>query len=187
MQLRLPCEKLTELRQRIQLLLGCKNTTLREMQSIIVFLNFACQVVVPGRAFCRRLIDATCKAKKSWHKVWISVGMKKDLQVWLNFLDRYNGVSVMLDYFWTSNEALEFFSDSAGGTGSQKGFGIYFQGKWAQVSWPLDWANNDILRDITFLELVAIQLWGDQLKNKKVLFHIDNQSVVTILNNKSSK
>jgi hypothetical protein len=99
MELRLPCEKLTELRQRIKLLLGCKNTTLREIQSIIGLLNFACQVVAPGRAFCRRLIDATCKVKKSWHKVRISVGMKKHLQVWLNFLDSYNGVSVMLDHF----------------------------------------------------------------------------------------
>jgi hypothetical protein len=44
--------------------------------------------------------------------------------------------ALMLDHFWTSNEALEFYSDSAGGTGSQKGFGIYFQGKWAQGSWP---------------------------------------------------
>ena len=79
---------------------------MREIQSIIGLLNFACEVVVPGRAFCRRLIDATCKDKKSWHKVRISVGMKKDLQVWLNFLDSYNGVSVMLDHFWTSNEAL---------------------------------------------------------------------------------
>jgi hypothetical protein len=105
MELRLPCEKLTELKQRIKLLLDCKNTTLREIQSIIGLLNFACQVVVPGRAFCRRFIDATCKAEKSWHKVRISVGMK---QVWLNFLDSYNGVSVMLDHFWTSNEALEF-------------------------------------------------------------------------------
>ena len=68
--------------------------------------------------------------------------MKKGLQVWLNFLDSYNGVSVMLDHFWTSNEALEFYSDRAGGTGSQKGFGIYFQGKWAQGSWALDWAKK---------------------------------------------
>ena len=88
--------------------MGCKNTTLREIQSIIGLLNFACQVVVPGRPFCRRLIDATCKVKKSWHKVRISVSMKKDLQVWLNFLDRYNGVSVILDHFWTSNEVLNF-------------------------------------------------------------------------------
>jgi hypothetical protein len=153
MELRLPCEKLTELRQRIKLLLGCKNTTLREIQSIIGLINFACQVVVPGCAFCRRLVDVTCKVKKSWRKVRISVGMKKDLQVWLNFIDSYNGVSVMLDHFCTSNGALEFYSDSASGTGSQKDFGIYFQGKWAQGSWPLDWAKNDIFRDITFLEL----------------------------------
>jgi hypothetical protein len=98
MELRLTCEKLIELRQRIKLLLGCKNTTLREIQSIIGLLNFACQVVVPGRTFCRRLIDATCKVKKSWHKVRISV--------WLNFLDSYNGASVILDHFWTSNEVL---------------------------------------------------------------------------------
>jgi hypothetical protein len=81
MELRLPLEKLTELRQRIKLLLG---STLREIQSIIGLLNFACQVVDPGRGFCRRLIDVTCKVKKSWRKVRISVGMKKDLQVWLN-------------------------------------------------------------------------------------------------------
>jgi hypothetical protein len=48
MELRLPLEKLTELRQRIKLLLG---STLREIQSIIGLLNFACQVVIPGRAF----------------------------------------------------------------------------------------------------------------------------------------
>jgi hypothetical protein len=33
----------------------------------------------------------------------------------------------MLDHFWTSNEALEFYSDRAGGTVSQTGFGIYFR------------------------------------------------------------
>ena len=48
-----------------------------------------------------------------------------------------------------------------------------------------------ILKDITFLELfpvvVALCIWGEQLKNKKVIFNIDNQSVVHIINKKSSK
>ena len=48
-----------------------------------------------------------------------------------------------------------------------------------------------VLSDITFLELfpvvVALQLWGQKLKNKKLLFNIDNQAVVTIINKKSSK
>jgi hypothetical protein len=44
---------------------------------------------------------------------------------------------------------------------------------------------------ITFLEMfpivVAINIWGASLKNKKILFHNDNQAVVAILNKKTSK
>jgi hypothetical protein len=52
----------------------------------------------------------------------------------------------MLDNVWTSNETICLFTDSAGGR--DKGFGIYFQGKWAQGCWPKEWANNGILADI---------------------------------------
>jgi hypothetical protein len=34
-----------------------------------------------------------------------------------------------------------------------RGFGIYFQGKWAQKCWPKEWKEMGILKDITFLEL----------------------------------
>ena len=48
-----------------------------------------------------------------------------------------------------------------------------------------------ILKDITFLELfpvvVALCIWGEHLKIKKIIFNIDNQSVVHIINKKSSK
>jgi hypothetical protein len=63
------------------------------------------------------------------------------------------------------------FIDSAGG--QNRGFGIYFQGKWAQKGWPKDWIKMGILKDITFLELfpvvVALCIWGEQLKNKKII------------------
>jgi hypothetical protein len=35
-----------------------------------------------------------------------------------------------VDNAWASNKTLELFTDSAGG--QNRGFGIYFQGKWAQ-------------------------------------------------------
>jgi hypothetical protein len=54
----------------------------------------------------------------------------------------------MLDNVWTSNETISLFTDSAGGR--DKGFGIYFQGGWAQGCWPKEWADNGILADITF-------------------------------------
>ena len=59
------------------------------------------------------------------------------------------------------------------------------------MQWPDSWTNTDILRDITYLELIpialAIFLWGNIMKNKKVLFLSDNEAVVYILNNKTSK
>jgi hypothetical protein len=74
--------------------------------------------------------------------------MREDLKVWLSFLSDYNGITVMLDNVWTSNETISLFTDSAGGR--DKGFGIYFQGKWARGCWPKEWADNGILADITF-------------------------------------
>ena len=95
----------------------------------------------------------------------------------------------MLDNLWSSNETIEFYADSAGG--SNRGFGIYFQGKWARACWPKDWIDNQLLADITFLEMfpivVAINIWGASLKNKKILFNNDNQAVIAILYKKTSK
>lgn len=192
MELRLPAEKLVEIKIRLESCIKLRKITLRELQSIIGLLNFACQVVAPGRAFCRRLIDATCNVSKPHHRIRVSNAMKDDLHVWISFLSQYNGVTVMLDSFWTSNEAINLFTDSAGG--KHMGFGVFFQGKWTQACWPEHWIKTGILSDsdfITFLELfpvvVAINIWGSYLKNKKIIFNSDNQAVVTIINKKSSK
>lgn len=189
MEMRLPGEKLTNLKQTLQLFLHSKKVTLRQLQSLIGLLNFACQVIAPGRAFCRRLIDATCNIRKPHHRVRVSCNMREDIKVWTSFLEQYNGVTVMIDSLWTSNDMLELFTDSAGG--QNKGFGIYFQGKWAQSCWPKEWAEHDLLKDITYLELfpvvISLHIWGVHLKNKRIIFYVDNQAVVTIINKRTSK
>ncbi|CAG2246210.1 unnamed protein product [Mytilus edulis] len=159
------------------------------MQSLLGSLNFACRVVVPGRAFCRRLIDSTIGLNKPHYRIRITSNIKADLLMWKSFLKNFNGLTLMPDRLWTSNEALEFYTDSAGG--STLGFGIYFKGRWAHGLWPRTWHKRGLLSNITFLELfpvmVAIILWGSELRNKKVLFHIDNEGAVHIINKKSSK
>ena len=59
MEARLPQEKLVKCRELISDFLRCCKVTLQEIQSLTGLLNFACAVVVPGRAFLRRLIDLT--------------------------------------------------------------------------------------------------------------------------------
>ena len=113
MELRLPNEKLVELKHTLELFVQSKKVTLRQLQSLIGLLNFACQIVSPGRAFCRRLIDATCNIRKPHHRIRVSKSMREDIKVWLTFWSEYNGVTVITDNAWASNETLELFTDSA--------------------------------------------------------------------------
>ncbi|VDI77784.1 Hypothetical predicted protein [Mytilus galloprovincialis] len=59
--------------------------------------------------------------------------MYQDLLVWELFLDKFNGISYMLDIDWTSNSVLQLFTDSAGG--STKGCGCYFQACLSNEIW----------------------------------------------------
>ena len=45
-----------------------KKVTLKELQSLIGLLNFACAVVKTGRAFLRRLIDLTIGLRSPGHR-----------------------------------------------------------------------------------------------------------------------
>jgi len=61
---RLPLEKLEKCRDLISSFLRRRKVTLKEVQSLAGLLNFACAVVLPGRAFLRRLIDLTIGVKR---------------------------------------------------------------------------------------------------------------------------
>ena len=62
---------------------------------------------------------------------------------------------------------------------------------WTYGIWPQEWFRLGITKDITVLELfpilVAIEVWGQYLCNKKILFKCDNQAVCHILNSLTSK
>ena len=63
--------------------------------------------------------------------------------------------------------------------------------EWAYFQWPESWWESEVLRDITFLEMVpvllAVFLWGRRLSNCKILLYIDNEALVSVLNKQSAK
>jgi hypothetical protein len=163
--------------------------TLKELESIFGSLAFCANALTAGRAFSRRLYMATNKASKPHHLIRITTGMRNDLLMWKMFLEKINGVSYILKVEWMSNVELEFFTDSAGSIG--KGCAAYLQGKLAYLKWPKEWSGTDILRDMTYLEIIpialAIFLWFDRFQLQNILFYSDNLAVVSILNSKSCK
>jgi hypothetical protein len=88
---------------------------------------------------------------------------------------------------WISNETLKLFTDSSGNP--ELGCGVYFNGLWAQLRWP--WRNSHLMKNMSFLEMVpvvlAMFLWVTSLENKKILFYIDSNALVSIVNKRSSK
>lgn len=182
-QARLPLEKIEKCKAAIQETLSRKKVSLRQLQSLIGLLNFACKVVTPGRVFLRRLINLTIGVKKPHHMIRVNQGARQDLAIWQTFFGSFNGTSVFLDNTWLSSETLKFYTDAA----KSSGFGIIFGKKWAMGKWPDSWKQ----RDISFLELfpivLGVLLWGPELRDKRILFLTDNQSIVYVINKQTSK
>ena len=63
-EVRLPHDKFVQLKSEIQKIQKKKSVTLRELQSLIGMLNFACNLISPGRTLLRRLINLTIGLKK---------------------------------------------------------------------------------------------------------------------------
>ena len=131
MQLRLPQDKLVDAQLKINALFRRKKATLLALQSLIGTLNFACRVVVPGRAFLRRLIDLTRGVWGKSHFIRLNREARKDLAAWKLFLDSFNGVSLCLPNTWTSSNCIRLFSDASG-----SGFAAILGSRWFQGSFP---------------------------------------------------
>lgn len=182
MEIRLPQDKLTKLLEKLRYLKHRKKVTLEELQSVIGLLNFVCNVVQPGRAFLRRLIDLTIGLKKPKHRRWLTKEARADINAWLVFAENFNGKSLFLSDRWESSVQLNLYTDA-----SNIGFGCVLGTQWFAQIWDGQWLSYHITVRELYPLIIAVELWGSQLKNKCVNFHSDNLAVVHIINKQSSK
>ena len=114
---RLPQEGVDKCVQSIAGFLTRKKVTLKELQSLIGLLNFACSVVTPGCAFLRRLIDLTRGISQPHFFICLNRPVKSDLRIWQTFLSSFNGKSLFLDDHWRNNQKLNLYTDASGAIG----------------------------------------------------------------------
>ena len=145
--------------------------------------NFACSVVVPGRVFLRRLINLTIGIRHSHQFIRLTNETKKDLQIWETFLDSFNGKSFFLKEGWASSSSLCFYNDAA----QSSGYGLMFGKQWAYGTWPDSWKAYNISFLGFFPIVVGLSLWCNKLKNKRVIFITDNESIVYFINKQTAK
>ena len=183
MQARLPESKIKKCMTKIENVLGKEKASLREIQVLSGLLNFACNVVYPGKAFMRRIYNLTIGKYNKNSMITINDEVKGDLIMWQKFLKQFNGYCMFMPDRWISNRTLNLYTDAAQSIGFGGILGVeWFIGKWTEFGRTLD---------ITTLELypivVAVNLWGKKLSNLNLNIHTDNQALVHIINNQTVK
>ena len=166
LEARLPMEKVDKILGVIRSHIPRKRVKLKEIQSLIGLLNFACSVITPGRVFIRRLINLTVGVRRAHHSIRVTMETKRDLRLWETFLASFNGKSFFLDEAWLTSVNLKVYTDAA----QSRGYGIIFGKHWAYGTWPDAWKTHNICFLEFFPIVVALSTWCRELRNKRVLF-----------------
>ena len=129
------------------------------------------------------MIDLLRCFRRRDHPIRLNSEFQLDLQWWHQFLSSWNGV-----YFWlfpgmSATPDLEVTSDASGSLG----FGAYFRNEWFTGSWAPSQAAQSIAYKELFPIVIAARVWGSSWSRRHVLFRSDNDSVVHILNSRTSK
>ena len=185
----IPLDKLEKARNMIDKFLAKKKATVLEFQKLAGSLNFLCRCIVPGRAFLRRLYLPHVKGLKPHHHVKVTRENKLDLLTWKNFLAHPSVFArdfIQTDI--TSAQVLDMYSDAS--RNFKLGFGAYCGSEWTWGQWNEEFCNK-VQPSIEYLELFGVTVgvlnWLRLFKNKKILLFCDNEAVVHMINNTSSK
>ena len=81
MEARLLNDKVERIQTTLPSFKSRKSCTLRELQTLIGTLNFACRVVPPGWPFLQRMIELTRRVFQPHHHIKLSSGFFKDLRL----------------------------------------------------------------------------------------------------------
>lgn len=183
LEARLPQDKLDRCRAMLQHFLLKDKCRLRELQSLIGLLNFACLVITPGRAFLRRLINLTIGVTEPFYHIRLTREVKDDLSMWEKFLTQFNGCNFFIQDQFLTNDTLQLHTDAA----STLGYGALFQDRWFNGLFPSEWKVYHISVLEFYPIILSLTVWGHLWKNHSILFFTDNEALVPVINKQTSK
>ena len=143
-----------------------QKSTLRELQSLTGLLNFTGSVVSLGRAFLRRLFDLTKGVRRPHHRIRLSKACRKDISVWLTFLEHFSGRTVFVDEEWLSHAPLKLYPDPAG----SKGYDAIFGRHWFYGECPDSWKKLNIAFFELFPIVLSLHVWVGHMSNHAMCF-----------------
>ena len=173
---RLPRKKVSELRDLVKEWSQRKSCLVKDLQSLVGKLMHACKVVRPGRSFLGRMLELLRGGKRKQQFLRLNSGFRSDLQWWNQFLEIWNGVS-MLANTPRGGSDIDLYTDASGSFGC----GAWWREGWLQLEWPEGLETWSIARKELIPIVMACMLWGNKWWRKAVRVHCDNEAVVEVL------
>ena len=185
----IPPDKLHKAITLIENTIAVKKITLIHLQHLCGTLNFLCKCIVPGRTFLRRLYAAGAHLSNPNHHLPVSSEMKTDLKLWLAFLKTPTAYSrPFLDFEEVTSRDIDFYTDAS--RNSHLGCGGINGQDWFIMQWEEAFIEK-FEPSIAYLELYAVIVgvvnWISKYKNQRITIFCDNQSVIQMINNCTSK
>ena len=122
------------------------------------------------------MIDLSTTVKQLHHHIKLTTDARLDIRWWLDFLPQWSGKTLILENHWTPSTRMQLFTDASGTIS----WGAYWCGKWLQGRWSKLQLYMDIAWKELFTIVMAIHTWGSLWQRQKILFHCDNQAVISI-------
>lgn len=177
----LPSEKLHHTVTTLQNLLSSPSASLLQLQSIAGLLQFATRILPAGRAFIRRIYDAT-KHFSRFGRRRIPSDARRDLSWWARFLPTWNGIeSIALP-----SSGVTIFTDASGS--SNKGIGGHLGSRENSTDFfasrvPRRHRTKTILFKELWAVLHALRCWASSSwAGTLVTLRVDNTGAVDGLN-----
>ena len=167
-----PPDKLQDIRHICKSWVYRKTCTKNQFQSLLGSLLYITKCIKPARFFLNRMLQIL-RSQGQNNKFHLTSSFYKDLNWFNTFLLQYNGVT----YYDTKPIDHTIHLDS-----SLQGMG----GVWGQMVYALPLSGKFPNLHITQLEMlnvvVALKVWANAWKNKKIQINCDNLAVVEVLN-----
>ena len=176
---------------------GRSTCSLRQLQSLLGTLQWAAQVVRHGRTFLQHLGDSAADHALIPHPdraiIAVSADAQEDLTWWADFLDQWNGISLLWEEQWLDRSSiLQPHTDAC-----VEGFAAvcgsaWFHARWTEQQEHIARDGDSLARDsMPWKELYAIvaaaATWGPLWERKRVIFFTDCMPVVQALSKGASR
>ena len=176
MCLRIPQDKLDRAKDVIRLWLNKTTATKKQLQSLLGLLIHISTAVFPGRRFVCRIIELI---KLDNAAITLDYTFKLDLVWWDQFIEQYNGVSLIQDATFSPCDSVLATDSCLTGMGAITSHGFY-----CHAEFPL--ATRVKALSISALELLAVvvacRLWGHLFSRQKLVIKCDNEGVCQAVN-----